>query len=265
MIERDSKPVQSLERGLIALELAVHGSVKPVELAKVLGVDRSTAYRLLYTLMIRGFLEQDPVTREFFPNSGKLFALSRQAAGRMDWPAIANTFLRTLRDRTGETANLGILQENDVVYIAQQQTREAVVVNHSLGERRPAHCSALGKALLAFLPEDYVDQIVKENGLVANTPRTITDPEILRLHLRTVRELGYATDDEETLHGVRCVAAPIYDHNNRVIAAMGITGPNTRLMLDTIPKLAHVVVKVANETSTALGAHQLPLPENNSK
>src|SRR5262245_19709952 len=215
MIERESKPVQSLDRGLVALELAVRGRVKPSELAKVLGVDRSTAYRLLYTLMLRGYLEQDPTTREFFPNSGKFFALSRQVAGPMDWPAVATGFLRILRDRSGETANLGVLQDNEVIYIGQQQTREAVVVNHALGERRPAHCSALGKAILGFLPEGYVDRLVEGRPLAANTPRTITDPQILKIQLKNVRELGYATDDEETMPGVRCVAAPIYDHTNR--------------------------------------------------
>src|SRR5437868_813014 len=140
MLERESKPVQSLERGLIALELAARGRVKPAELAKVLGVDRSTAYRLLYTLLLRGYLEQDPRTREFVPNFGKFLALSRQVAGPVDWPAVTTGFLRILRDRSGETANLGVLQDNEVVYVGQQQTREAVIVNHSLGERRPAHC-----------------------------------------------------------------------------------------------------------------------------
>lgn len=262
--KRESQIVQSLERGVIALEMAARGGIRPAALARVLGVDRTTAYRLLYTLMDKGYLEQDPKTHEFLPNPSKFFALSSQVGGAMNWPAIAAGFLPILRDRTGETANLGVLQDHEVVYIAQQQPREAVIVNHSLGARRPVHCSALGKALAAFLPEEELDRITA-GGLAPNTPRTITDPQMLKLHLRMVREVGYAVDDEETFLGVRCVAAPIYDHRGHVVASMGISGPSTRMALDRIPALADIVLDVVNQTSQALGADRLPLPERDGR
>lgn len=264
MEKREPQVVQSLERGLVALEMAARGRVKPQVLAKALGVDRTTAYRLLYTLAVKGYLEQDPSTREFVANPSKFFAISSQIAGAMNWSAIAMRFLSVLRDRTGETANLGVLQDNEVVYIAQQQAQEAIIVNHHLGARRAVHCSALGKALVAFLPEPEVERLIAR-GLPAHTPRTITDPEMFRLHLKMVRECGYAVDDEETFEGVRCVAAPAYDYRPHVIASIGISGPSNRVTLERIPMLAQIVLDVANQTSIALGAHGHRVMETNGR
>jgi DNA-binding IclR family transcriptional regulator len=254
MAKRDPNLIQSLERGLAALEMVVRGSVRPTDLAARLNIDRSTAYRLLYTLMVNGYLNQDPTRRDFVPNPSKFFALSSEVAGPMNWPVIAAGFLRVLRDRTGETANLGVQEGHEIVYIGQQPTHEALAVRLPLGTRRSLHGSALGKAILAFLPDTEIDRLIPESGLPAHTPNTITEPQRLKLHLQTVRRQGYAIDDEETFEGGRCLAAPIYDHRDQIIASMGISGPSTRLTLNKLPELASIVVDVASQTSEALGA-----------
>lgn len=253
MAKRDPNLVQSLERGLKALEMAARGRVKPADLAQKLGLDRSSAYRLLYTLMVNGYVNQDPTTREFLPNPSKFFALSSEVAGPMNWPVIAVGFLRVLRDRTGETANLGVLEGHEIVYIGQQAAHHALAVRYPLGTRRSLHGSALGKAILAFLPEPEIDRLLQEGGLAAQTPNTITDPKYLKLHLKTVREQGYAIDNEETFEGGRCIAAPIFDHRQQIVASMGISGPSTRLTLEKLSSIPHIVAEVANETSIALG------------
>lgn len=263
MKKRDPNLVQSLERGLTALEMAVRGGVKPLEVAEVLGVDRSTAYRLLYTLMVKGYLHQDASVREFIPNPSKFFALSSEVTGPMNWPVIVASFLRILRDRTGETANLGVLEGHDIVYIGQQPAHEALAVRLPLGTRRPLHCSALGKAILAFLTDPEINRLILESDLKPRTPRTITNPETLKLHLQTVRERGYAIDDEETFEGGRCIAAPIYDHRQQLVASMGISGPSTRLTWNKLTELASVVVEVTSQASAALGAHPPTLDSNN--
>jgi len=254
MPKQNPNLVQSLERGLIALEMAVDGGVKPSDLAKVLGVDRSTAYRLLYTLVVKGYLNQNPSTHEFVANPAKLFELNSKVHEQMDWLSVASRFLNVLRDKTGETANLGVLHDGEIVYVGQQRAQETVIVNHSLGARRPLHCSALGKAIIAFLSPAEVDRLLPRDKLPMRTPRTITDRETLKLDLDRVRESGYAIDDEETIEGVRCIAAPILDHSGQVIAAIGISGPATRVTAGTLPIIAAAVVEVARQTSTALGA-----------
>lgn len=254
MPKQNSNLVQSLERGLIALEMAVDGGVKPSDLAKALGVDRSTAYRLLYTLMVKGYLNQNPSTHEFVANPAKLFELNSKVHEQMDWLSIASRFLNMLRDNTGETANLGVLHDREIVYVGQQRAQETVIVNHSLGARRPLHCSALGKAIIAFLSPAEVDRLLPDDQLPARTLKTITDLQTLKLELNKVRQSGYAVDDEETIEGVRCIAAPILDHSGQVIAAIGISGPATRVTARTLPIIAATVVEVARQASTALGA-----------
>ena len=151
--KRGQQLVQSLERGLAALEMALDGSVRPSHVAEVLGIDRSTAYRLLYTLMAKGYLLQDERTREFTSNPTKFFQLYDKVATLLDWPDIAGDFLTKLRDQSGETANLGVRQANNVIYIAHKPGQAALSVNFALGTSRPLHCSALGKALLAAQPD----------------------------------------------------------------------------------------------------------------
>jgi DNA-binding IclR family transcriptional regulator len=254
--KRGQQLVQSLERGLIALEMAVEGGVRSVEVAEVLETDRSTAYRLLYTLVARGYLIQKPLTHEFIPNPTKFFQLHNKVAAMTDWTEIAAGFLSMLRDQSGETANLGVLQDSTVVYIAHKLGQAALTVNFALGTSRPLHCSALGKVFLASLSEVELGSLLAKTNLVANTANTITDPNVLKRHLHIVREHGYAVDDEETFEGVRCIAAPIYDHKEQIIAAMGISGPATRVTKAKLSELAQIVINVAAQASAALGARE---------
>jgi DNA-binding IclR family transcriptional regulator len=252
--KRGQQLVQSLERGLIALEMALEGGVRSSEVAEVLETDRSTAYRLLYTLMVKGYLLQNPTTREFTPNPTKFFQLHSKVATLLDWTEVAASFLTVLRDQSGETANLGVRQDNTVVYIAHKPGQAALSVNFTLGASRPLHCSALGKALLVQQTAAELDELVANLHMAANTAKTITDPHVFRQHLATVRSCGYAIDDEETFEGVRCIAAPIHDHRGQVIAAIGISGPSTRVTIERLPKLTYLVMDIAQQISAALGS-----------
>jgi DNA-binding IclR family transcriptional regulator len=259
--KRGQQLVQSLERGLIALEMAVEGGVRSVDVAEVLETDRSTAYRLLYTLMAKGYLLQKPSTHEFIPNPTKFFQLHNKVATLIDWTEVAAGFLNNLRDQSGETANLGVRQDSTVVYIAHKLGQSALTVNFALGTSRPLHCSALGKVFLAALSEAELDALLAKTKLVAHTANTITDPNLLKRHLHTVRNYGYAIDDEETFEGIRCIAAPIYDHKEQIIAAMGISGPATRVTRARLAELAQTVRAVAAQASAALGAPRLATQE----
>lgn len=252
--KRGQQLVQSLERGLTALEMAVEGGVRSTEVAEVLATDRSTAYRLLYTLMAKGYLIQNPITREFAPNPIKFLQLHSKVAALLDWTEVAAGFLSVLRDQSGETANLGVLQGNHIVYVAHKPGQAALSVNFALGMSRPLHCSALGKVLLAQQPVSEIEQLVAEYPFVANTAKTITDAYTFKQHLLTVQSCGYAIDDEETFEGVRCIAAPIFDHRKQAIAAVGISGPSTRVTIERLPRLTYLVINIAGQISAALGA-----------
>lgn len=250
---RQTRTVQSLDRGITGLELAFEGPVKPADLARTLGIDRSSAYRLLYTWAKRGYLTRDTHAGTFTPNGAKFAALHARVARTSRWTDPALASLKKLRDKTGETANLGVLDDHHVVFLGQELAQTSVIIIDLLGRHRPAHCSALGKAILAFLPREQLRQWLQREPLPASTFRSITDPDALELHLSGIRENGYALDDEETNEGVRCVAAPLFDSFGAVVGAIGISGPISRITVSRIPDLAKTVREVAMQTSAHLG------------
>ena len=246
--------IQSFERGIVGLEMAVSGGVRATELAERLGVDRSTAYRILYTLMQNGYLLQDERSNKFVANPAKIFQLSSEVAESRNWVMVATERLKDLRDITRHTANLAVKHDSQIVIIARELALETPTVLQSLGARRPVHCSAAGKAVIAFLPQGDIEKIHSEVGLAPLTPRSITALDRLLAELAQVRQQGFAVDDEETLIGVRCIAAPIFDYNNRPLAAIGISGPISTLTHEQIADHSAKVQMIAQEISVALGA-----------
>jgi len=262
-MEQDPNLIQSLSRGLAALELVAKHSLTPRALADALDVDRSTAYRILSTLAAHGFVERDPHSEQYILSSRKIYALESTIQASLHWPSLATPWLKQLRDDLGEAVSLAVLQGDEVVYVNHLPSLEALTVGPLLGLRRPIYVSAVGKAIVAFLPDDEREYLVDHLTLKAMTPNTLTNRETLRQELARVQELGYAIDDEETFVGVRCVAAPIRDNSNNVIAAMGISGPASRVAIESFPDIGQRVRALADEFSYSLGARrELPIRED---
>jgi len=237
--------IQSLARGLKIMELMAvsEEGIGITELAEKLGVDKSSASRLVHTLVSHGYAEQIPGTRRFRLGP-QVVRLSRSLLTRMPLREEAKPFLRQLVDRTGECAHLAILAQGQALYIDQVESPATLRVTTGVGTLAPLHCTALGKCLLAF-----TDDVPLPPELPAFTPRTITDPDTLRLHLEQTRRQGYAVDDEEYDYGVRCVAAPVYDFRGKVIGAIGISGPAGRMNLDRLPEYARIVMEASKGLS----------------
>jgi IclR family transcriptional regulator, KDG regulon repressor len=258
MSERDSNIIQSLSRGLAALELIARHSITPKELGEELGIDRSSAYRILCTLAAHGFVERDPLSEQYIISGRKIFAMSSMIGANIHWPSQATPWLKHLRDVTGEAVNIAVLYGQEVVYVNHLPSLEAITVGPLLGLRRPVYASAVGKAIIAFLPVDEREALISSLQLKGLSPKTITTLDLLRGNLDQVVQLGYALDDEETFVGIRCVAAPIRDHTNQVIAALGLSGPTTRIEGERVSNLGGLVRSLAVEFSASLGAHPAP-------
>jgi len=254
--ELDSKLIQSLSRGLAALELVAQHSLTPRALADALDVDRSTAYRILTTLAAYGFVERDPLSDQYIVSSRKIFALSSTIGANSHWPSLATPWMKQLRDDIGEAVNLAVLQADEVVYVNHLPSLEALTVGPLLGLRRLVYVSAVGKAIIAYLPEVERETLIGQLTLKAATPNTITDHAALQQELFRVQQQGYAVDDEETFIGVRCVAAPIHDSTNQVIASMGISGPASRVTAERINAIGLRIRMLADEFSLSLGARR---------
>jgi IclR family transcriptional regulator, KDG regulon repressor len=220
-------------------------------LAKRLGMAKSTVHRLATTLVSEGMLEQNPENGKYRLGIA-LFGLGALVRRRMDVSTEAKPYLFDLREATGETVHLAILDRTDIMYVYNLESTQAIRMRSDIGVRKPAYCTAEGLAMLAFQPGSLVDDIVAR-GLRPRTPRTNTNPQKLREVLAAVRERGYAIEDEESEAGMRCVAAPVRNATRDVVAAVGIAGPVQRLPDDLLASFAPHVVRTAEAISVRLG------------
>lgn len=222
------------------------------ELSSRTGVPRATAFRLLATLEEAGYLAKNGSDYQL---GFKCFLLSNIAAADLDLRSIARPHLIALRDATGETTQLAILVDWNIVYLDRVLSQQAVgYMTSRAGAVLPSYCTGLGKALLAFQPSDSVEAWARRESFAAFTPTTLTSAESLLAELSHTRERGYAIDRQEREVGVRCVAAPVRDAEGNVVAALSAAGPTERLPAELVgSRLAETVVRAADDVSRDLG------------
>jgi IclR family acetate operon transcriptional repressor len=231
---------------------AAGGAVGVIELSKELGASQSTVYRILSTLASEGYVTQDPVTDKY--------ALGLQAiipAGavlnHLEVRKQALAALERLAMETGCNANLAVLYRNAVLYVGRIDGPKSARMYTVLGRLAPAHATALGKAMLAFLPEADVSKVLGDRPLKPHTTSTITDPEMLRHDLERTRARGYAVDHQEYIEGVSCVAVPIRGPNGRIEGALSVSGSAFQVRPDAEERLAARLQDIAYEVSGRLG------------
>jgi DNA-binding IclR family transcriptional regulator len=217
--------VKSLRKALTVLN-TVAGAERPLTVAEVAinsGIARPTAYRFVQTLVAAGYLSQDPADGRLSMGFAVLpLASSLLDRNRMRKEALPH--LQSLAQQTGERANLGVLYRDRVMYVAGVEKPALPTIYSRFGKSAPAHCSSLGKAILAHLSEVEVCALLARRPLAAVTPATITNSADFAKELEDTRERGYAIDRAEHALGSYCVAAPIFDANNRPIGAIGVSG-----------------------------------------
>lgn len=246
--------VRSVERACMILEILSEypKGIGITKLAEEVGMYKSTVHRLLSTLMKRGFIEQNIDTGHYHMGYTVL-DLGMKLLSSLDLRAEAAPFLHTLADVSLEVAHLAILEHGMVVYVDKVESKNTTRMHSRIGKRVPAHATGLGKVILAFAPVEQADAILRQYGLPALTPFTMTDHDVFMASLDKIRQHGYATDIEENQEGISCVAAPIFDANGRVIAACSVSGPSIRINEERIAELVAVVVEAGRGISDRLG------------
>ncbi len=240
--------IQSLARGLKILNLLeqARDGMGTTEVAKEMTIDKSSASRLLHTLANYDYVVQDDSSARY-QLGPRLLTLGQRVLDRISLRDRARPFLDKLVDATGECAHLAILAQRQALYIDQVESSAALRVESEIGTLSPLHCTALGKAMLAFGDGAMPD------SLRPFTQRTITDQAVLQAQLLQIRQRGYAIDDEEYNYGVRCVAAAVHDHRGLLLGAIGISGPAGRVTLERIDDFGALVRQVAGDLSAKLG------------
>lgn len=214
----------------------------------------STSHRLLATLCANGYVERDEDTKRYFLGL-HILELQASIAKRFRLLDIAIPHMTRLVQEMSVTCHLAVLRDADVVYLESRRSYGDPFfhLHTPPGRSVPAHCTALGKVLLAHLPADVLSQLLSGRALVSNTRHTITDPVALREQLGVVRRRGYAVDDEEYSLGVRCIAAPIRCRTGEVIAAASVSGSKDQISSDKDAVHASRVVAECEQVSRELG------------
>ena len=266
-VNKSTKPknlVQSIER--VSMILDVLGEFPQGigfgDLSTKVDLSKGTIHRLLSTLAYLDYVRQDTETKKY--NLGfKLVELGNRLLSQIDFRTEARSFLVELAEDTKETVHLVILDQNEVLYIDKVESNSnptGLRMASMLGARIPAHCCAVGKVLLAALPEEELEKMVRSKGLPKRTENTIIDLGKLKEHLQLVRENGYALDQEENEIGIHCVAAPIRDQRGEVIAAISISVPVSRIKASILrTELKNQVTETALRISRKIG-YQGDLP-----
>ena len=259
---REPTPAKAVVKTMKILEcLSRERSFGITEIAKLVSADfgsprmnKSTVYRFLTSLEKLGFVRQDEETGKYSLTL-RLFEIGMAALDRLELWREAEPVLKEIGRVTGETVHLGTLDESRLVYIGKIESAKTLRVSmmSRVGKTAPTYCTGLGKTLLAYLPPERVDDILRKEKMVRLTARTITRKPDLERELASIRAKGYAVDDEEHEIGVRCVAAPVRDNKGTVCAAVSVSVPVIRLTDKEIPRYRRIVTQAADEISRRMG------------
>jgi len=255
--------IQVLDRALAILEaLSQDGPDLTLgQISESLGLHKSTAHRLIMVLERHKLLEKH-AERGKYRLGLKLFELGTRAVSQLDLRERARPFLERAVLETGETVHLCVYDDGEVVYVDKVEPGRSVRLASSVGRRNPAYCTAVGKAIMAHLPESQVEIAVQKHGLRQLTRKTVGTMAELKAELVSVREIGYAIDNEENEEGVCCVGAVVRDFSTDPVAAVSVSGPTFRIDAEKIPVLAKSITAAAESLSKELGFHAIAEPKS---
>ena len=252
----DQNRVQAIDRAMGLLRrLSESPGMTLSELAAAAGESAATVYRVLVTLQEHDIVEtEDP--GQLWHVGGGAFRIGSAFLRRTKVVERARQPMDRLMRDTGETANLGIESRDEVMFLAQVETHEAIRAFFAPGTKSPMHVSGIGKALLAWYPPDRVRQIVQRQGLPGFTTLSITSDISLERDLARTRSRGFAIDDQERAEGMRCVAAPIFNAFAEPVAGLSVSGPAFRLPLSATDRIGALVRRAADQVTEATGGVQ---------
>ncbi len=253
--DRQRAGIQSLGRAFSILEqIARHrDGIGLADLSRLVGLHNSTAFHLVRTLVSLGYVRQDRDNKRY-RIGGPLFALAASCLDEIAMVNVATPVLEDLARDTGESAHFAVRMGDAVVVIARTSGPGAFQLTDRVGVVRPAHCTALGKIILASLRPDQLERFLARAELKPSTERSITEVPALMREIEEVRRSGIAFDDGEFNIEVRCVAVAVKDFTGAVIGALGISGPVWRLTIQALQSRARILQGAADRLSAELGA-----------
>ncbi|KQX48830.1 MULTISPECIES: IclR family transcriptional regulator [unclassified Paenibacillus] len=259
MNKRESKSqlIPNVDRAFKILELlseSPHG-MRFADIYEHLSLAKSSAFVLLENLEMKGYVEKTPEGN--FRATLRLFQIGSRVLNNLDIRSTALPYMIALRDEIRLPVHLAMLDGTDIVYLEKVEGTGFIKFDTYVGKRASVHMTSVGKAIAAFLTDQQVDEIITARGLGGGTDKAITTKAEFKAVLQTVREMGYALEDEEEVLGVRCIGAPIRNHLGEVAASISIIGLHRELPVTRIPEFGKKVMEIAERISSALGCPPL--------
>lgn len=248
----DSNRVRSVSRALSILEVMAREEDRLglVAISRLVALDPTTTHRLLHTMEERGFVTQSPVDGKYSLGI-RAFQVGNAVTHVTILRQVARPFIQVLMERTGETANLAVKDGFEAAYIEQVTGPHFLRTFSEVGRGVPLHCTAVGKALLMGANEAELKRLAA-NGLKRYSPNTVTTPDGLLAEVQRCKEQGYSLDMEEFEQGARCLGAPILGSDGKVLCAISVAGPATRMSIERLRALVPIITRSAAEVSQAL-------------
>ncbi len=245
--------VKSIERAFLIVDALAEEPREHslTELAGTLGWPKSTVHGVLSTLVQYRYVEQSEETGRYRLGI-RFFELGVKVGKMWDIRSIAMPYMQKLNAELGEMVQLGTEDHGEILYLEKLDSVHLIRIVSEIGGRLPIHCTGLGKAMLAYMPDIRRKRIIREKGLTSYTPNTITNAAALERELEAIRERGYAIDDGEIMLGLRCVAAPIFDDRGHVKYALSISGMQGNMEGERLEKITKRIVTSAAAISKAL-------------
>ena len=231
--------------------LSNNDALTVTRVARLMNVNRASSHRFLSTLKELGYVDKDDSSRYYLTT--KVIELGMRVLDRFEIRKIAHPFLQELAAKFNETINLGYFNGDEVLTIDKIDSTEILRMDAGIGGREPAYCTSLGKALLAFLPENQLEAYLQRTELTPFTPNTVVSVDKLKDELMHIKENGYAIDDEELSVGLRCVGAPLFSHKGQALYAISISGPSIRMGSKKMGEMQRELSKICQNLSGKLG------------
>lgn len=255
---REGATIQSLDRAVRVMKiLAQSEGMSLTEVSDAAGESPSTIYRVLTTLQHHGIVDFVEADQLWFIGV-ETFRIGSAFLGRTRLVERSRPVMRELMGRTGETANLAIADEGQVIFVSQVETHEPIRAFFRPGTRTPMHVSGAGKAMMAHYPQERIDALIRQQGLPGFTDSTITERGALIADLAATRARGWSVDDEERTAGMRCIAAPIFNEFGEAIAGISISGPSVRVSPERSDELGALVREAGDKVTRLIGGTRPP-------
>ncbi|WP_041711069.1 IclR family transcriptional regulator [Clostridium pasteurianum] len=246
--------VQSVERTLSILEVLsdYENGLGITEISEKVNLHKSTVHRLLNTLMIKDYVEQDEDTNRY-KLTLKLFELGSKKVEKMNIVTVARPLLQELMEKTNEVIHLVVREGTEIVYIAKVESQNPIRMYSRIGKRSPVYCTAVGKAMLSYMTDDEVNFIWENSNIEKLTENTVVDFDKFKGNLGIIEKQGYAIDEQENEIGIRCIASPILDYRGQVCGAISISGSIISFKEEKIKEFSKLITGYANKISQELG------------